>query len=84
VFFKVYAHQTQENAVDFLNALREACPTRIETILTDNGTPFTDRFLKPDKKASGKHPFDRACAQSKIGHRLIPPRHPQTNAWSSA
>jgi transposase InsO family protein len=79
VFFKVYAHQTQENAVDFLNVLREACPTRIETIFTDNGTPFTDRFLKPDKKASGKHPFDRACAQSKIGHRLIPPRHPQTN-----
>ncbi|MDR2113203.1 MAG: integrase core domain-containing protein, partial [Candidatus Accumulibacter sp.] len=40
---------------------------------------FTDRFLKPDKKASGEHPFDRACARSKIGHRLIPPRHPQTN-----
>jgi hypothetical protein len=75
----IHAHQTQENAVDFLNALREACPTRIETILTDNGTQFTDRFLRADKKASGGHPFDQACTQNKIGHRLIPPRHPQTN-----
>jgi hypothetical protein len=76
---QVYANQTQENAVNFLNALRKACPTRIKTILTDNGTQFTDRFLRADKKASGKHPFDRACAQNEIGHHLIPP-HERTHS----
>jgi transposase InsO family protein len=27
----------------------------------------------------GEHVFDRLCAQFGIEHRLIPPRHPQTN-----
>ncbi|MDR3352343.1 MAG: hypothetical protein LBO00_04910 [Zoogloeaceae bacterium] len=36
------------------NALREACPTRIETILTDNGTQFTDRFLRASPVTSGR------------------------------
>ncbi|MDR2259545.1 MAG: integrase core domain-containing protein, partial [Azoarcus sp.] len=28
---------------------------------------------------SGAHVFDQACANAQIDHRLIPPRHPQTN-----
>jgi transposase InsO family protein len=79
VFFKIYANQTLESSLDFLKILHEACPVCIKTVLTDNGTQFTDRFLRDDRKASGTHPFDQACARNKIGHRLIPPRHPQTN-----
>jgi Integrase core domain len=28
---------------------------------------------------SGNHKFDKACTSAAIEHRLIPPRHPQTN-----
>jgi hypothetical protein len=66
------------------SSLCEACPARIETILTGNGTQFTDRFLGPNKKANGTHPFGLACAQGKIGYRLIPSRHPQTDCPPSS
>lgn len=51
----------------------------------DNGSQFTDRFTSnkrdPDGKRipSGDHVFDVQCKQFEIEHRLIPPRHPQTN-----
>ena len=56
----------------------------IHTILTDNGSEFTDRFAvdmkgKPAGKPSGNHPFDRLCGQNHIQHRLTRPFHPQTN-----
>ncbi len=61
-----------------------AFPHTVHTILTDNGSEFTDRFAvdmkgKPEGKPSGNHPFDRTCAQHKIKHRLTKPFHPQTN-----
>src|SRR5476651_368125 len=52
---------------------------------TDNGSQFTDRFTSRKKDAegkpipTGKHVFDVLCKQFQIEHRLIPPRHPQTN-----
>jgi transposase InsO family protein len=48
-------------------------------ILTDNGSQSTDRFTTKDKKPSGKHAFDVACAVLPAEHRLTPPCHPQTN-----
>lgn len=79
VFLKIYDHQTAENSVNFLTLLKQKCPIRIKTILTDNGTQFTDRFTSKEKKVTGKHDFDMACTQEHIAHRLIKPRHPQTN-----
>ena len=52
---------------------------KIRTILTDNGSQFTDRFTTKSKVPSGKHVFDLACEELGIDHRLCPPRHPQTN-----
>ena len=52
---------------------------KIKTILTDNGSQFTDRFTSKAKTPSGQHVFDLACASLGIEHRLCPPRHPQTN-----
>jgi transposase InsO family protein len=77
VFLHIYDDQSEESSLDFLKRLQVACPIHIRTILTDNGAQFTDRFTSRQKQPSGNHVFDRASAQ--IDHRLISPRHPQTN-----
>ena len=53
-------------------------------MLTDNGKEFTDRLFGLRKRAAtGKHAFDLLCSDLGIDHRLVPPQHPQTTAWSS-
>lgn len=79
VHLHIYDNQTQESSVDFLNRVVEKFPIKIEKILTDNGTQFTDRFTSKEKQPSGNHVFDKACKTHVIEHRLSPPRHPQTN-----
>lgn len=81
VFIELYADQTDSSSVDFLSKVQQACPVKIVKLLTDNGSQFTDRFTAGGKKKepSGSHVFDRLCQQLGIEHRLIPPRHPQTN-----
>ena len=79
VFAVVYAEQTDDNAADFLVKLQQASPIKIKQILTDNGTPFTDRFTSKGKQPSGEHVFDKQCEIVGAQHRLSPPRHPQTN-----
>ena len=79
VYLRIYANQTEVSSVDFLRRVRKACPVKIEKILTDNGTQFTDRFTSKEKQPTGNHAFDQECVQQGIEHRLIPPRHPQTN-----
>jgi transposase InsO family protein len=79
VFLHIYDDQSEENSLDFLKRLQAAYPIHIRTILTDNGTQFTDRFTSRQKQPSGNHVFDQACASAQIDHRLIPSRHPQTN-----
>lgn len=68
-------------AVAFLNSLVEAVPYHIHTVLTDNGIQFADlprNRQKPTALWRG-HPFDRACGQHDIEHRLTKPNHPWTN-----
>ena len=80
VFIHIYNAKTAANARRFLRDIERACPMRIRTILTDNGKEFTDRLFGLRKRAqSGKHEFDRLCADLDIEHRLTPPRSPQTN-----
>jgi transposase InsO family protein len=79
VFMAIYPDQTEISSTDFLHRVTQACPVKIKTLLTDNGTQFTDRFTSKKKEPSGNHAFDRLCTQLEIDHRLIPPRHPQTN-----
>lgn len=67
-----------------LERFLDAFPQNVHTILTDNGSEFTDRFAvdmkdKPIGKPSGRHPFDQLCAQRSIEHRLIKPYTPKTN-----
>jgi transposase InsO family protein len=68
-------------AAAFLQALVEAVPYRIHTILTDNGIQFADlpkNRQGPTARLRG-HPFNRICHVHGIQHRLTKPNHPWTN-----
>jgi len=79
VFLHIYPDQTEASSVDFLQRLYNASPVKIEKLLTDNGSQFTDRFTSKAKTPSGQHAFDLHCTALGIEHRLIPPRTPQMN-----
>lgn len=79
VYLHIYNDQSEVSSTDFLRRLRAASPIKIVKLLTDNGSQFTDRFTSKKNEPSGKHVFDRECVLLGIEHRLIPPRHPQTN-----
>lgn len=79
VFVQIKSNKTATAAKAFLNALEKASPCHIRTILTDNGSEFTDRLFNKQKQASGEHEFDQLCAALGIEHRLTKPRSPQTN-----
>ncbi len=81
---------TRRAAADFLRRLAVAVPYRIHTVLTDNGTHFTeptgDGWKPADirrMRAAGElfrcHSFELACADLDIEHRLTKPNHPWTN-----
>ena len=55
----------------------------VHTILTDNGSEFTDRFgdarWRKRERGTGDHPFDRVCQSHGVRHKLTRPYRPQTN-----
>jgi transposase InsO family protein len=68
-------------AAAFLQALVEAVPYRIHTVLTDNGIQFAD-LAKNRKGPTARfrgHPLHRVCLLNGIEHRLTKPNHPWTN-----
>lgn len=80
VFISIKSHRTAAAARGFLNALAKAAPFKIRTVLTDNGTEFTDRlFAARARQPSGEHEFDLLCQALQIEHRLTKPKTPQTN-----
>ena len=75
----VDARRANEIATAHRTALNEGKISFLK-VLTDNGKEFTDRFSPAgEREPTGLHPFDRLCGQKRIKHRLIQPRHPQTN-----
>ena len=79
VFMHIYADQSESSSVNFLERLHAAAPMKITTLLTDNGSQFTDRFTSKKRQPTGLHKFDVRCKALGTEHRLCPPRHPQTN-----
>jgi len=55
----------------------------VHTVLSDNGSEFTDRFggakWHRRKKGTGRHAFDLVCKTHNITHKLTRPYRPQTN-----
>ena len=84
VYVEVHQKRDAETSAGYLKRFLVHFPYPVHTILTDNGSEFTDRFAvdmkdKPADRPSGKHPFDVICAKRKIDHRLTRPYRPQTN-----
>ena len=71
-----------------------ACLTRflhafghpVHTILTDNGSEFTDRCgevrWRQRDRGTGAHPFDQVCQSHHVRHKLTRPYRPQTNGMA--
>ena len=80
VYVALKPDKSARAAKAFLTAVAKAAPFRITTLLTDNGTEFTDRFVTAGERTpTGQHVFDQLCAALGIEHRLTRPRRPQTN-----
>lgn len=80
VYLEVRSSKSGTAARDFLKRLLERAPFYVTHVLTDNGKEFTDRFVVTgERQPTGRHPFDRLCAEHGIEHRLTKPRRPQTN-----
>ena len=80
VYLELRKSKSSQAATGFLNRLVNKAPFVIRKLLTDNDKAFTDRFSAAgERQPTGKHVFDQACVRHGIEHRLIPPRHPQTN-----
>ena len=65
------------NAAEFLRTLIATVPYKIHTILSDNGSPFTNR--KRDRFAF-EHIFGRLCKDNGIDHRLTKVTHRSINS----
>ena len=89
-FAQLVEKATRRVAGNFLRALAMAIPYKIHTVLTDNGTHFTDptgdgwtpediKAMRRDNVPFRCHSFEMACADLDIEHRLTKPRHPWTN-----
>ena len=84
VYLEIHPNRDAKTAAGFLKRFLADFPHPVHTILTDNGSEFTDRFAvdmkdKPHDRPSGRHPFDLVCTKHKIDHRLTRPYRPQTN-----
>lgn len=86
-FVELHEKATRRVAGNFLRALVAAVPYKIHTVLTDNGTHFTDpgrdgwtpaeiKAMLAEKVLFRCHSFELACADLDIEHRLTKPRHP--------
>jgi len=76
VYAEVHLQTSKTIAAQFLQNLTQTLPYKIHTILTDNGSQFTNR--KQDIYAF-PHIFDRICDKNQIEHRLTKINHPWTN-----
>src|ERR687895_1075659 len=79
-FVELHEKATRRIAGDFLRHLVAAVPYKINTVLTDNGTHFTDptgdgwtpediKAMRAEKVPFRCHSFEAACADLDIEHR---------------
>jgi len=74
-FIYGFEEHTQENSVKFLQMLVKVFPFKIQTIQTDNGREFTNKYISETVESS----FETELQRLGIKHKLIPPRTPWHN-----
>lgn len=83
VYIEVIARRDASTVAGCLERFLAAFPYTVHTILTDNGSEFTDRFggayWRSRREPTGRHAFDEVCTGHGIKHRLTRPFRPQTN-----
>jgi transposase InsO family protein len=69
------------SASAFLEALIDAVPYKVHTVLTDNGIQFTFNTGYADGPTAQHltHMFDLRCREHGMEHRLTKVKHPWTN-----
>jgi transposase-like protein len=80
-FVQVVRKTGRTSASAFLEALIEAVPYKIHTVLTDNGVQFTfpRRYADGPTARYVTHMFGMRCQENGIEHRLTKVKHPWTN-----
>ena len=80
-FAKLHRKADVSTVAGFLEALVDAVPYQIHTVLTDNGIQFGDAIQHRSGPTARYrlHRFDRACLEHRIEHRFSKPNHPWTN-----
>lgn len=80
-FVQLVKKTGRTSASAFLEALVEAVPYKIHTVLTDNGIQFTfpPRYADGPTARYATHMFDLRCRANGIEHRLTKIKHPWTN-----
>ena len=80
-FAKLEREANRLTATAFLEALIEAVPYKIHTVLTDNGIQFA--YLPKNRNGPTArymtHMFAMRCRENGVEHRLTKPNHPWTN-----
>jgi transposase InsO family protein len=83
VHAEIIEERSGQVVADCLKRFLEGFGHPVHTILTDNGSEFTDRFgdarWRIRDKGTGAHPFDQVCQNHGIKHKLTRPYRPQTN-----
>ncbi len=80
-YVEFHPRTTMAAGASFLQGALRAFPYAIHTVLTDNGTAFTDqpRYRNGPTALLGGHPFSRVCRANGIKHKRTKPYHPWTN-----
>ena len=80
-FVQIVRKTGRTSASAFLEALIQAVPYKIHTVLTDNGIQFTfpARYADGPTARYVTHMFGMRCRENGIEHRLTRPKHPWTN-----
>ncbi len=83
VHVEIVTQRSAQTIADCLERFLDAFGHPVHTVLTDNGSEFTDRFgdarWRKRKTGTGAHPFDQVCQRHRLRHTLTRPYRPQTN-----
>ena len=82
-YLRVFEEQSSYHSILFLEDVMKRFKHKIESIKTDNGAVFTNRYLgsyrRSDLSSRQLHSLDKFCAKHNIIHYLIDPGKPAQN-----